>query len=356
MTFRFRKSIQIIPGLRMNISPHGVGYSVGGSGFRVTRGANGRVTRTIGIPGTGMSDVSTIRPATGSASRSTGRSTGRASLPAPPGVPAPPHPALFAPDWEKRLFKALAADTAASTTGAALAEAARESAAEHPDVRVLAAALDGLHQFTNTDPAAQDRARSLIGWAITQGVDLKTHPFVLRYLAERTWPVEIAAGIVAHLGIAHDVLLLAEAELHQAAGDLPAAIWTVEQAVPTAPAALSLVELYSEADRHQEVIDLTDDVTNLDDSSALLLCLRARSFSALGYHDAAREALKDALRLKAGRSPQVRHRTLIERAELNLKVNRRAAARKDLEMVLAEDSQYPGLTEMLAALPPATGR
>ena len=221
---------------------------------------------------------------------------------------------------------------------------------------MLAAALDGLAQFGNPDPSAQDRARSLIGWAIAQGVNLATHPFVMKYLAERTWPVEIATGIVAHLSIAHDVLLLAEAELHQAAGDLPAAIWTVEQAVPTAPAALSLVELYSDAGQHQGVVDLTNDITNLDDSSALLLTLRARSFSALGYYDAAREALKDALRIKAGRSAEVRHRALVERAELNLKTNKKAAARKDLELVLAEDSNYPGLPELLNSLPAAAGR
>lgn len=361
MTFRYRKSIQIIPGLRMNISPRGVGYSVGRRGLRVTLGASGRVNRTIGIPGTGLRDVTTIRPAARSAGRSPARTDARGALPRAL-LPTPPHPRLFAPGWEKHLFRALAdADgttpgaTTAVTFNTALAAVARRFGVEHPDVRVLAAALDGLHHFGFPEPAAQDRARNLIGWAITRGVDLKTHPFVERYLADRTWPVEIAVGIVAHLSIAHDVLLLAEAELHQAAGDLPAAIWTVEQAVATAPAALSLVELYAQANRHQEVIDLTNEVANLDDSSALLLTLRARSFAALGYYDAARQALNDALRLRAGRSPEVRHRALLERAALNLKTNRKAAARKDLETVLAEDSHYPGLTEMMATLPSPKG-
>ena len=356
MTFRFRKSIQIIPGLRMNISPRGVGYSVGGKGFRVTRGANGRVTRTVSLPGTGMSDVRTIHPATRSTGN-TSRPSARAALPPAPRPVIPPHPALFAPGWEKHLFKALTdADAGRDPAGAEFSAVGRDSAAEHPDVRVLAAALDGLHQFADHAPTAQARARDLLGWVITQGVDLKTHPFVTQYLTERTWPVEIAAGIVAHLSIGHDVLLLAAAELHQAAGDLGAAIWAVEQADPTPPVALSLVELYSEADRHQDVVDLTSQVTNLDDSTALLLTLRARSFAALGHHDAARTALTEALRFRAGRSAEVRHRSLVERAELNLKINHRAAARNDLETVLAEDSQYPGVAELLAGLPPTSGR
>lgn len=84
-----------------------------------------------------------------------------------------------------------------------------------PGVRVLAAALDGLHRFADGEP---ERARALLAWVVAQGVgDLPTHPFVTRYLAGRTWPVEIAGGVVAHLGLADDAVLLAAAELQQAA-------------------------------------------------------------------------------------------------------------------------------------------
>lgn len=353
MGFRVRKSIQIIPGVRMNISRSGVGYSVGGKGMRVTRQANGRVTRTVGIPGTGVSHQSTLRSATSSRSGNrapAARSNARATAPLPPPPPPPAHPAMFAPAWEKDLFKAINA-----TPFQGFAKISRAHGREHPDVRVLAAALDGIMRFATGDPSQHEPARALIGWAITQGVVLKTHPFVLKYLAAATWPVEIANGVVVHLGIEHDVLLLAVAELHQEAGDLEAAIWTVEQAEPTAPAALSLIELYSEAGRHQGVVDMTNGLTNVDDATALVMALRGRSFSELGYNDAAREALKEALRVKS-RAPEVRHRALIERAQVNLKQNRKAAARKDLEMVMAEDPAYPGLADLLATLPPSPAR
>lgn len=235
------------------------------------------------------------------------------------------------------------------------AQITRAHGREHPDVRVLAAALDGIMRFATGDPAQHEPARSLIGWAIAQGVALKTHPFVVKYLAAATWPVEIANGVVVHLGIGHDVLLLAAAELHQEAGNMDAAIWTVEQAEPTALAALSLTELCREAGRHQGVVDMTNGLTNVDDATALVIALRGRSFSELGYNDAAREALKQALRVKS-RAPEVRHRALVERAQVNLKQNRKAAARKDLEMVLADDPSYPGLADLLATLPPAAIR
>lgn len=56
MGFRFRKSINIGP-LRINFSKSGVGYSVGGKGFRWTKKANGGTRTTTTIPGTGISYV-----------------------------------------------------------------------------------------------------------------------------------------------------------------------------------------------------------------------------------------------------------------------------------------------------------
>lgn len=39
MGFRFRKSINLGKGFRINLSKSGIGYSVGGKGFRLTKKA-----------------------------------------------------------------------------------------------------------------------------------------------------------------------------------------------------------------------------------------------------------------------------------------------------------------------------
>ena len=58
MGFRFRKSIKLFGGLRLNLSKSGVGISGGVKGARVSIGP--RSTRTtLSVPGTGMSYVST---------------------------------------------------------------------------------------------------------------------------------------------------------------------------------------------------------------------------------------------------------------------------------------------------------
>lgn len=59
MGLRFRKSIKIAPGIKLNLSKSGVGMSVGTKGARVSFNSKGRVTKTVGIPGTGISYVTT---------------------------------------------------------------------------------------------------------------------------------------------------------------------------------------------------------------------------------------------------------------------------------------------------------
>ena len=55
MGFRFRKSINLGGGFRINLSKSGVGYSWGTKGYRVTKTAKGKTRTTASIPGTGLS-------------------------------------------------------------------------------------------------------------------------------------------------------------------------------------------------------------------------------------------------------------------------------------------------------------
>ncbi len=55
MGLRFRKSINLGGGFRVNISKSGIGYSWGVKGFRITKTARGSIRTTSSIPGTGIS-------------------------------------------------------------------------------------------------------------------------------------------------------------------------------------------------------------------------------------------------------------------------------------------------------------
>lgn len=55
MGFRYRKSINLGGGFRINLSKSGVGYSWGTKGYRITKTAKGKIRSTTSIPGMGIS-------------------------------------------------------------------------------------------------------------------------------------------------------------------------------------------------------------------------------------------------------------------------------------------------------------
>lgn len=55
MGFKFRRSIKIAPGIRVNLGHSSMGVSVGGKGYRYSVNTKGRRTTTLGMPGTGIS-------------------------------------------------------------------------------------------------------------------------------------------------------------------------------------------------------------------------------------------------------------------------------------------------------------
>lgn len=336
MGFRMRKSIRLVPGVRLNFSKTGIGYSVGVKGYRVTHRADGRTQRTASIPGTGLSYVTT----SGGTHRAPGgpqhAAAPRRSPPVVQPVAHPVKPALLAPKGEKDLYHALEAHDAA---------AMERVAQEHPDLALAAETLAGALELTAGDNA---RAATVLGWAFGTGRDPASDAFLQKYVSF-TLELHIAAGVTASLPLDRDTIGLALAELEQASGDVDGAIGVVEQLEPTTYTALSLAELYTTAGRHDDVVALTDGMTNRDDATALLCVFRGIALREQGHFDAACDAFREALKSKQ-RNPVIRHRAWLERARAYEAEGKRAMAKRDLERILAEDSGYDGLATELAKL------
>ncbi|MCQ6280835.1 DUF4236 domain-containing protein [Bacillus sp. EB600] len=60
MGFRYRKSFKIAPGVRLNVGSKSSSISFGGWGMRYTINSKGKRTTSMGIPGTGLSYVTTL--------------------------------------------------------------------------------------------------------------------------------------------------------------------------------------------------------------------------------------------------------------------------------------------------------
>ena len=103
MSLRFRKSMKLLPGVRLNFSKETVGLSFGVPGARYTMNSKGRRTVSAGIPGTGLYNVETLSSGTRSSrSSSSTESTFEAVESFGPHAPG-----LFARKAERALNKFL---------------------------------------------------------------------------------------------------------------------------------------------------------------------------------------------------------------------------------------------------------
>lgn len=89
MGFRFRRSINLGGGFKINLSKSGIGYSWGTKGFRIGRTARGTTRRTYSIPGTGISYVDESGGRDRNRSRSQRRSPNRITQPSQQRIPQP---------------------------------------------------------------------------------------------------------------------------------------------------------------------------------------------------------------------------------------------------------------------------
>ena len=100
MGFRFRKSIKIAPGVRLNIGKKGISsVSVGGRGARINIGKRG-TTASTGLPGTGLSYTQKLSgPAKSRSAKSRSAKADTAHAAPPPVPPSSPYsPDLHSPD------------------------------------------------------------------------------------------------------------------------------------------------------------------------------------------------------------------------------------------------------------------
>lgn len=330
MGFRFSKSLKVAPGVRVRVSTKSVGISAGVKGARVSANSSGRVTKTVGIPGSGLTYSSS--------SMVGGGSRARAATPPIPVRVKSVKPGLLAPSWEKALFKQISGtpDAAAlHSIGAANPEATK-TAAMLELIRVALPAKD-LH-----------RSRALLNWLFDTGYEPTADAFLAKYLDVPGVMVPIATGVTAAGVWDRQMVGLMLAEFEQAQNNAARAIDVVEQLDATTIAAVSLAELYAGAGRWADVVSLTNGLSNADEASTFLLIQRGTALREQGYYAAAREAFKEALRLRS-RPAELRHLAWIERGLTYRAEGKKAMARKDFERVLAGNADYPGLSELLEA-------
>jgi len=344
MSLRFRRTLKIAPGIRLNFNKNSVGMSLGPRGAHYTVNSNGRRTVSAGIPGTGLYSVETL---------SAGKRATRATVPQQSVAEnyVTPAPGLFAGKMERDFNKFLLDiyDPESRDTATQVVEKANALKQAHPS---LAAPLDLISLLhAAPDDAFKDKTEGWCEVLWNTRDQVFSNPLVEKYFTGITPQVHITQGITSNEFYNLQTLGFIYAEILQDAKKYDQALSVLHQMRPDQIVAISIADIEITKGDFDAAIETTEDIENVDDATAMLLILRGIAFREKSLNDASTECFKRALASKK-RAEELRHRAYFERAETYIRMGKKAMAIKDLERILVDDASYPGVEEKLEKLKP----
>lgn len=345
MGFRFRRSIKVGPGVRLNVGKKSMGLSVGTRGLRYSVSTSGRRATTVGIPGTGLSHVQT---SSGSRTSTRSRAAGTRSTPAarrqpPPGAAqaALPKPGLFAPEAEKRFYDGVQAYLKQDFPRALQAF----EAASAKDTRNVSDDLfAGLVASTLEDVP---KAITYLERVVQSPIELPDQ-LMQKYLpvgrVKLALTVAITPRVSASVGFSSLDAALLLAELYQQTDRVEEAIGLLQQLSGEVPddvaLKLSLCDLLYEDGDDEAVVAAAVGVANDSDVGLACLHLKAKALVRQGLTDAALETFSACLKRTAGRDAELLKEIRYDRAALCQANGQATRARRDWEKLYAEDPKY----------------
>ena len=344
MSLRFRKSMKLLPGVRLNFSKETVGLSLGVPGARYTINSKGRRTFSTGLPGTGLYNVETISSGTRSASARARSSAEDSETPS-----GPPAPGFFAGKAERALNAFLLdiynADKLADATYVIEKAAALRN--QYEDLKYPLELISFLHGITDDKWETEAATWGAVLW---ENRDLAfSNKHVNKYFKGIKPQVSIATGISTQMHYSKQTLGFIYTEVLQGQKKYEEALAVLLQMSADQMVAVSLADVELSNKDFDGAIETTEDVEVFDDATAMLMILRGVAFREKGLHDAAIECFKRALKLKD--SPEaLEHRALFERGVTYALMGKRAMGIKDLEKILVDNPDYPEVEKKLVEL------
>jgi tetratricopeptide (TPR) repeat protein len=342
---RVRRSIKLGPGVKLNLNKRSMGVTVGGRGAHYSVNTRGQLTRTVGLPGTGVSYVdrsSSRRP-----KRASSAMRGATSLSPPSSHAAPaPHPGIFARHYERAFFEGLHKLAAGEDeTALAAFKDADESDDKH---RAISPALfAGLLSYQLGDHVAAASYLERIAGSAQQLPDR----LMAKYAPEMQVSIEIKPiAMPVPVGSVAAAMLLGSC--YAESGRVQEAIGVAQKLYEHSNTELLLVFLcamYVKGEDWDEIVHVTAGVSNEDDPSLLLRLWQAAAMDHQNMPDAALEAYRDALKSKK-RDADLLKEARYSRAKLCIKMGKVAMAKRDLGRLYGEDPDYEDVATLLTSM------
>ncbi len=352
MPMRFRRSIKISKGVRLNVSKSGFGVSAGGRGARYSVHSSGRRTTSVGIPGSGVGFVSTST--SGSRRSSSGGPRSRSQqvvLPPQNYAAVLPKPGMFSGKTEKRYHEGVHAYLRGEHQQALTA--LEDVLAADPSAlsaHLIAAICVGKVDGPDADQIRHFEALISSDAAMPDKLQMKYLP---PGIVSLTLMGKITDNINAEVPFDSAGATLLLAEHYQEADRLEDAIGLVQQlyeANPSDPVIkLSLADLLMADGDHDGVVEVAAGVTNDSDLGAAMLHLRGAALFALGHQTGALDSFKEAL-AKPSRDAELLKVIRYDRALAYEVAGQKGRAKQDLERIFAQDPSYLDVRERLAGM------
>ncbi len=355
---RARRSIKVAPGFKVNLNKRSVGVTVGTRGAHYTVNSSGRRTKSVGIPGTGLSVVDSHNAH--HASRTPRRRVAAKPSPAVAAVgesKAKHHAGLFASHHERAYAKALdRLRRGKSQEAHALLQDAIASDTKHE--ATAAHLISAITYFKADDlTAALEHLEPVVSTLIDSHEDQLLHRYELPPGYE-AFDVEIGqlSASAGAFGQGPVYLLVAAyaalGRLKEAAGIMQKLVADHDADIAIAPFPLIILcEIYQQLGDWDETIHVVAhfNISNVDDGTLVLRSYQAAAMANSGLTDAALEVLKDCLR-SAKRNPGLLHAARYARAQLYKNTGKKAYAKRDLSRIYAEDPDYLDVEAQLREL------
>jgi tetratricopeptide (TPR) repeat protein len=347
MSMRYRRSMKLGPGLRLNASKSGLSVTFGPRGYHHTVSTSGRRTTTVGLPGSGLywqeSRGGRRRPKSVRASQ-TPQVRRAVSPPTQPGR-AIAHAGLFAPTYEKEFARALGEMTAGRNREA-LDRFERAAAADTKQRSIADDLLAGSLCVMLGEPA---RAIPHLEKVAASSEELPDA--LMRHYLPDGLPFELKIGDHVHIAVLMGTLaatvLLATA--YEAVERYDEAIGVLQQlldAHPEPAVKLLLCLLHAHKQEWQDVVTVAAGSTNDDDIGLALCVIAGEALCELGLPDGALQSLSTALR-SSTRDPELRKQARYVRARAYTQLGQQARGSKELQQLYAIDPAYRDVASQL---------
>ena len=350
MTVRFRRSVKIIPGLRLNFNKNSTSLSIGPRGAHYTVSSTGRRTVSGGVPGTGLYAYKSVKPRSNTRKRAASPQSSSLDQERPAGLPAStPKPTLFSSRAEKA-FSAFLVDiyNPERTYSAHAIVAKAKDLREQYETLVYPLNILSFLYIIN-DESFNDTILDIGSKLWASRASIFEDPILAKY-GKGIYPaIRICDGISVTGILNTQQFGFLWVEVLQSHGKFDDALVVLHQMDANQLTAISMADIELSMKDYDAVLETTSNITNVDDATLILLVLRGIAFREQGLLDASLACLKEAVSKKS-RTREALHRAHFERSITYEKMKKLPQARKDLELILADDPTNKEVKDRLADL------